>query len=422
MQLGIDRPLTASEQEELASEAYDSYDAYLNRWPKSVRQWGPTNAVEWSGEGVWLRDIHGRAFLDCLGGYGVFALGHRHPRVIAAVKAQLDRLPLHSQKLVNPYAAEAGRRLAGIVPGNLRKSFWCNSGTEAVEGALKLARLYTKRPNFVSTVNSFHGKSFGSLSVTGRALFRDPVAPLLPVRFVPYGDPAALDKALDAETAAFIIEPIQGEGGVHVPPEGYLRKVRDLCTRKGVLMIADEIQTGLGRTGRMFGVDHEGVVPDILCVAKALSGGVVPCGAFVSTDEIWTAYHPMPLFHTSTFGHNPLAATAAAAAIEVIVSERLHERAARLGDRLMTGLREQWRRFPKALSDVRGRGLLIGLEFVTEEAGVRAAEGLFARDVLVAHTLNNPRVVRIEPPLIITEEQVDLLLTKLSSTLESLDR
>ncbi|MBI3894212.1 MAG: aminotransferase class III-fold pyridoxal phosphate-dependent enzyme [Candidatus Wallbacteria bacterium] len=422
MQLGITRPLTEAEQDELSSEAFDSYDAYCNRWPKSVREWGPSAVVEWSGEGVWLRDIRGRAFLDCLGGYGVFALGHRHPRVIEAVKAQLDRLPLHSQKLVNPYVAEAARRLAGIVPGNLRKSFWCNSGTEAVEGALKLARLYTKKKTFVSTTNSFHGKSFGSLSVTGRALFRDPVAPLLPARFVPFGDAAALEKAIDADTAAFIVEPIQGEGGVHLPPEGYLAKVREICTRRGILMIVDEIQTGLGRTGKMFGVDHEGVQPDILCLAKALSGGVVPCGALVSTDEIWSAFHPMPLFHTSTFGHNPLAATAAAATIEVLTTEKLPERAARMGERLMAGLRELWRSYPKVLAEVRGRGLLVGMEFVAEEAGIRTAEELFARDVLVAHTLNNPRVVRIEPPLIITEEQIDLFLSKLRGALEAIGK
>ncbi len=423
MQFQIDRPLTEAEQAAIEREALDSFDSYLSRWPEPVRQQAGGVAVEWSAEGVWLRDVHGRAFLDCLGGYGVFALGHRHPRVVEAVKQQLDRLPLHSPRMIDPTVADAARRLAAVTPGTLRKTFFCNSGTEAVEGALKLARLYTKRNTFISTENSFHGKSMGSLSVTGRGLFREPTAgPLMPVRFVPFGDAAALERAIDADTAAFIVEPIQGEGGVQVPPPGYLAQVRELCSRKGILMVADEIQTGLGRTGRMFACDHEGVVPDILCMAKALSGGVVPCGAFTSTDEIWSAYHPTPLLHTSTFGANPLAAAAVRATLQVLADERLPERAARLGERCFEGLRTLWRRFPRLLKDVRGKGLMIGVEFATEGAAVKAANGLFEQGVLVGHTPNQPRVMRLEPPLVITQEQLDSVLAKLESALEVVSR
>src|SRR5439155_22445745 len=170
---------------------------------------------------------------------------HRHPRVIKAIKAQLDRLALHSQELLNPIAAEAARRLAEITPGDLRKAFWCSSGTESVEGALKLARLYTGKKKFVSTINSFHGKSFGSLSVTGRDIFRNPFLPLLEVNFVPYGDAEAVKAVMDGDTAAVIVEPIQGEGGVIVPPVDYLPKLRDICTRSGALFIVDEVHTGL---------------------------------------------------------------------------------------------------------------------------------------------------------------------------------
>ncbi|MSO24306.1 MAG: aminotransferase class III-fold pyridoxal phosphate-dependent enzyme [Acidobacteria bacterium] len=185
--------LSPTDKEILVAECVDSFNRYLNRWPEPRTIHGAV--MEWEGQGCFVRDIHGREFLDCLGGFGIFALGHRHPTVIAAVKAQLDRLALHSQWLLNPVAAEAARRLASITPGKLEKTFWCSTGTEAVEGGLKLARLYTGRKKFVSTINSFHGKTLGSLSVTGRDLFRKPFEPLLETTSVPYGDIQAMDQA-----------------------------------------------------------------------------------------------------------------------------------------------------------------------------------------------------------------------------------
>src|SRR5207245_1659662 len=215
--------LTGEQQSLIIEETVDSFNQFLNRWPEPKPVAGAV--VEWFGEGCILRDVSGREFIDCLGGFGIFALGHRHPKMIAAVKAQMDRLALHSQWMMNPVAADAARRLAEITPGNLRKTFWCSSGTEAVEGALKLARLYTRKQKFISTINSFHGKTMGSLSVTGRELFRQPFLPLLEVAFVPYADSEAIEQAIDDETAAVILEPIQSEGGVIVPPDDYLPAV-----------------------------------------------------------------------------------------------------------------------------------------------------------------------------------------------------
>src|SRR3989475_7115909 len=284
MKLGIEYEPSPDEKADIVRECVENFNDYLNRWPEPRASEGAV--VEWQAEGCLLRDIYGREFIDCLGGFGIFALGHRHPKVIAAVKAQMDRLALHSQWMLNPRSADAARRLAEITPGNLRKTFWCSTGTEAVEGALKLARLFTGKSKFISTINSFHGKTLGSLSVTGRDLFRKPFLPLLEATFVPYGDAAAIEKAIDDKTAAVILEPIQGEGGVIVPPDDYLPAVRQICTERGVLMLLDEVQTGLGRTGEMFGCDHTGVVPDIICLGKAISGGVIPCAAFHTTDEI----------------------------------------------------------------------------------------------------------------------------------------
>jgi putrescine aminotransferase len=421
VRLPIEGEITRAEQEAIAAEGIDNWNAYLRRFPKLKDRDRDRRLVEWSGEGSLIKNIYGEEYVDCLGGYGIFSLGHRHPEVVRAVKTQLDRMPLHSQYLVNPITAEAGRRLAEVAPGDLKRTFFCNSGTEAVEGALKLARLHTRKRGFVSTHNSFHGKSLGSLSVTGRPVFREPFQPLLQdVSFVPYGDAAAIEGAIGPGTAAVILEPVQGEGGVVVPPDDYLPRVRETCTRRGVLFIADEVQTGLGRTGALFGVNHWNVVPDILCLAKALSGGVVPCGSFTTTDAIYAAFHENPMYHSSTFGNNPLAATAAAMAIEITVRDRLPERAARLGGDLLKRLSGLQAKHPGAIHEVRGKGLLIGVEMRDEALGAALAERLYERKILVAYALNKPEVIRIEPPLVIPEIYLDRLVEALEDSLRSL--
>lgn len=408
--------LSPEQQSQIVKETVDDFNQYLNRWPEPR----PVNGavVEWIGEGCLLRDVTGREFIDCLGGFGIFALGHRHPKVIAAVKAQMDRLALHSQWMLNPRSADAARRLAEITPGNLRKTFWCSTGTESVEGALKLARLYTGKSKFISTINSFHGKTLGSLSVTGRDLFRKPFLPLLEATFVPYGDAEAIAAAIDDKTAAVILEPIQGEGGVIVPPDEYLQAVRGICTERGVLMLLDEVQTGLGRTGAMFGCNHSGVVPDIMSVGKAISGGVIPCAAFHTTDEIFNSFHPNPFYHTSTFGANPMATTAAATTIQVLQEESLVERCAGMGRYFMSGLQQLQGLFPNIIRDVRGLGLLIGVEIVDAQVGESLAQRMFDRNVLIAYTLNKPEVIRIEPPLIITRELIDIALERFEDSLQ----
>ena len=283
---------------------------------------------------------------------------------------------------------------------------------------MKLARLYTGKSKFISTINSFHGKTLGSLSVTGRDLFRKPFLPLLEATFVPYGDANAIEMAIDNQTAAVILEPIQGEGGVIVPPDDYLPAVRSICTERGVLMLLDEVQTGLGRTGTMFGCNHTGVVPDIMCLGKAISGGVIPCAAFHTTEEIFNSFHPNPFYHTSTFGANPMATTAAATTIQVLQEENLVERSAEMGRYFMDGLKELQLRFPTIIRDVRGRGLLIGVEIVDEKVGESLAQRMFDRNVLIAYTLNKPEVIRIEPPLIITRELIDTALNRFEDSLK----
>lgn len=406
--------------EKIAAEALENSIDYLNL-SYSHKLCGAEGAVEYRDGGVFTYDNHGKRYLDCLGGYGIFNVGHRHPKVIAAVKAQLDQVCLHSQDLLNPWAAHLARQLAALAPGDLQYSFFCNSGTEAVEGAIKLARLATGKAEIISTKNSYHGVTMGALSATGREVFRKPFEPLLTgFKHVPFGDIEALEEAISKNTAAVILEPIQGEGGIRVPKLGYLRKVRELTRKKGVLLILDEVQTGMGRTGRMFACEHEGVVPDIMCLAKALGGGVMPIGCFMATAKLWKALEPNPSIHNSTFGGNPLACSAASACIEVLTEEHLPARASLMGSYFMAKLLELKARYPKVVQDVRGKGLLIGLEFASEEVRVAVQNELFHRGVLVAGTLNSKSTIRIEPPLIITESQINFMIETLNLILSEL--
>ncbi len=239
---------------------------------------------------------------------------------------------------------------------------------------------------------------------------------------VPFGDAGAVDGAIGPDTAAVILEPIQGEAGVIVPPAGYLRRVREICDRRGVLLIADEIQSGLGRTGRRFGVDHEDVVPDILTVAKALGGGVIPIGAFVARPALWGPFGRQPYIHSSTFGGNPLACRAAIATLEVLEEERLPERAAAMGERFLARLHDLRRRYPGVIRDVRGRGLLLGVEFVHSDYALMVAAEAGHRGVITFYTLNKPEVIRIAPPLTITPDLIERAAAGIDGAVAEADR
>ncbi|MCE5285039.1 MAG: aminotransferase class III-fold pyridoxal phosphate-dependent enzyme [Pelosinus sp.] len=398
-------------QSSIAAETIEKYEKYVNPALARLFRFMGLSTVECEAIGEVIRDNEGKEYIDCLGGYGVFSLGHRHPAVIAAVKKQLDLQPLSSKVLFNQQMADLCELLAKITPGDLQYSFICNSGTEAVEGALKLARIHTGRSEIVSTQNAFHGKTFGALSVTGRALFCEPFKPLLPgVTHVPFGDISAMKAAITEATAAVIVEPIQGEGGIIVPPDDYLPKVREMCDAQGTLLICDEVQTGLGRTGRMFACEHYGVIPDILTMAKALGGGVMPIGAFIARPAIWDKYSISPFLHTSTFGGNPLACAAAKAAIEVLRSERLPQCAADSGVYFVERLHILAKEYPEVIAAVRGKGLMIGVELTKEGIGGFLMSELISREILVAYTLNNPLVIRIEPPLNIGRGTIDKVL------------
>jgi len=419
-----------AEGKQIIEESLYNFAEHFNKgwleYRKSVTEAGDWAATEWTGSGAIFRDVLGREYIDCLGGYGLFDLGWAHPEVVAAVRNQLNRTPMPSQELIDPLRGVLARLMAQITPGDIKYSFFCASGTEAVEGAIKLAKMYTKKNGFIVAVKAFHGKTMGSLSMMGKADYRQPPGILYggPVYHVPFGDADAVERQLDIcqkvgiDIAAVLFEPIQGEAGAIVPPDDFWPRIRELTKHYGVLLIADEVQTGMGRTGKLWGVEHWNVVPDILSVAKSLGGGVMPVSAFCSTEEIWQCMmYPNPFIHTTTTGGGALACSAAIAAIHVTLRDRLWEQAAAKGEYIMPKLQELAARYPQIYHSITGKGLLIGQHFHDAEVGYKVAAGLFKRGVLVAGTLTSAHTIRIEPPLVITYEQIDEVLNRLADTL-----
>jgi acetylornithine/N-succinyldiaminopimelate aminotransferase len=357
------------------------------------------------GSKIWDRD--GGEYLDLLAGMGVANVGHRHPAVVQAIAAQIQsylHVAVYGEMVQHPQV-ELARRLAEFAPGDLSVVYFTNSGTEAVEGALKTARKFTGRVRLIAFDGAFHGDTFGALSVGGNPLYREPFEPLLaPVDILPFDDETAL-RHIDRTVAAVIVEPVQAEGGVRIPADGFLPELRQRCSDVGALLIADEVVTGCGRTGRLFACEHWEVVPDILVLAKALGGGL-PLGAFVGRPEVMrTLSHDPPLAHVTTFGGHPVSCAAGLAALDYLIAERLPERAARLGGQWLARLREM---SGGQLRAVRGKGLLLALEFETSAATRRFVANCFERRLILNWTLHRDRVVRLAPPLTITEEEIAL--------------
>jgi 4-aminobutyrate aminotransferase len=399
-----------------------------------------------SAEGAHLHTVDGRDVLDFGCGIGVTNLGHRHPAVVAAVHAQVDRLWHTSVTAFHPQMIEAAAALVSITPPGLDQVFLTNTGAEAVEGAIKLARRSTGRSDIIAFVGAFHGRTYGALSVTAsKATYRRGMGPLLPgvhhvrypycFRYCPHPSGALCDlverelELLFATTtapdtvAAILVEPVQGEGGYVVPPATFMPMLRKVCDEHGILLIADEVQSGFGRTGRMFAVDHTGVDPDIMCVAKALGNGM-PIAAIIARHRVMRAWHEGE--HGSTFGGNPVACAAAVAVIETLSRERIPERAERLGRKVMERARG-WQSEIPALADVRGLGLMIGMEFMQDGAPAtalvdRIAAAALARGLLVLSCGIDANVIRLIPPLTIPEDELDAGLDILEAAMREVAR
>lgn len=369
------------------------------------------------GRGVKVWNSEGKEFLDFVGGVAVNCLGHCHPRVVIAIQKQAQRL-LHVSNL---YHIEPQVRLARLLIENsfADKAFFCNSGAEAVESAIKLARKYAKehlspeRYEIITAYNSFHGRTLGALSATGQEKFKKGFEPLLPgFKHVPFNDINALKNAITKQTCAVMLEPIQGEGGVRVPSDGYLKEVRQLCDEEKILLILDEVQTGIGRTGKLFAYEQFDIEPDIICLAKGLGGGVA-IGAMLAKRGIAGSFQHGS--HASTFGGNPLACAAAAATIETLLEDGfILDNCNRMGNYLMDGLLRLKRDFPSIVADVRGMGLLIGMEITKHGEPI---VGMCA-DMGVLINCTGGNILRFTPPLIIKEKEIDHLIDVLENVFE----
>jgi putrescine aminotransferase len=424
------KTLSPDERERVINDSVRYWSDHVNAGFLQYRKSVSTDytAVEWEDEGAVFRDVHGKEFIDMLGGFGIYVVGHRHPKVLQAVRQQLDRQAIHSQELIDPLRTYLARLVSLIAPAPLQYSFFSNSGTESIEACLKMAMLTTGRHHFVGTIGGFHGKTLGSLGGTSKAVFREPFLPLLHWSHVPFGDLEALSTFMKScdfsgdKVAAVVIEPIQGEGGINVAPPGYLAGARELCDRYGAMLVFDEVQSGMGRTGTMFYCQQEGVTPDLMAVGKGFGGGVMPIGACIGTAKTWERYIDNPFLHTTTFGGNPVCCAAAIATINVLLEEDLPKQARTKGDFLLQQLAQLAQKYPRVLRGSRGVGLMLGMEFSDDHIGYEVAKQLFARNILISGTYINARVLRIEPPLVISQPQLEQFLAALEQSLAEVQR
>ncbi|NWG09913.1 MAG: aspartate aminotransferase family protein [Nitrososphaerales archaeon] len=356
-------------------------------------------AVIVKGRGSILWDINGKEYIDCMGGYGVAIVGHCNPKVVSAVEAQSKKLITCHGSLYNDARANLLEKITRISPKGLDGVYLCNTGAEAVECALKLARRYSGKPEVIAMTRGYHGKTLGALSATWNQKYRTPFMPLVPeVKFAPFGDAEKVRDAITEKTGAIIVEPIQGESGIYVAPDGFLKELREICDEKNIVLIFDEIQTGFGRTGKMWACEHWNIIPDVICLAKGIAGGL-PLGATLAKREVMSAFKTGD--HTSTFGGNPLSCAASCATIDYILEENLVERATSLGivfkDRL-NKIKDKCR----IVRDVRGLGLMLAMELRFDIRNILI--GGIERGLIMLYSGKN--ILRFLPPLVISKEQI----------------
>jgi ornithine--oxo-acid transaminase len=383
-----------------------------------AKNYHPLDVVLTRGQGIWVWDVEGRRYLDCLSAYSAVNQGHCHPRIVQAMIEQAQRLSIVSRAFRNDQLGVFYKEICELTKSHMVLPM--NSGAEAVESVIKAARKwgYTVKgiPHGMAEIivcqNNFHGRTITIISFSTEKQYRDGYEPFTPgFKVIPFGDADALESAITSNTVAFLVEPIQGEGGVIVPPDGYLRKVREICDKYNIVLVTDEIQTGLGRTGRLFAEEHEGIEADVTLIGKALSGGLYPISAVLSNKEVLGVFHPGD--HGSTYGGNPLACAVARAALKVLIEEKMIENAATVGPYFMEQLRGIKSQYVK---EVRGKGLLIGVELHKEAGGARHfCAKLKDKGILCQET--HEHVIRFAPPLVIRKEDIDWALERIESVL-----
>jgi putrescine aminotransferase len=410
--------LTKDQLEEIKKRALADFSSYVNPQKARVLKNAGLDIIEGKREGAAVWDITGKKYIDCITSAGSFNVGRRNPDVVRALKEALDEYDLGVFLLCSKPKADLAKKLAEVTPGDLRYVMYGTGGGEANDFAIKLARGYTMKTEVVSTIKAYHGHTGFSLAAIGRDEYRKPFGPMVPgYTHVTYNDLAAMEEAITEDTAAVILELVQGEGGIHPASDDYVKGLRKLCDDHEVLLVFDEIQTGFGRTGKMFCAEYSGVVPDIMTVAKSLGGSIYPISATIYREDLNDFVMTHAFTHLSTFGGSDLGCIVGLAVIDYIIKNKLPEHAASMGERFQKGFDDLRKRYPDLLLETRRKGLMMGLQYTNDSIGPRMSYQLAQNGVMAIYTGNEPSVMRLMPALVITPEEVDFVLSALDTSM-----
>jgi len=414
-----------SDRIELSQDAklFESYGRFISSsYPVFLSKLG-LNKVACKAQGATIIDSEGKTYIDCIGGYGLFNVGHNNPFVIQSLCDQLEEQQLYTKPLISEIQVRMAECIAKIAPGELTCTFILNSGSEAIDCAIKLVRLHKGAKKIITAQKSFHGHTFGALSASGIPSFSRGFLPLLPGFVnVPFGDIEALERSISAETAAVLIEPIQHEAGIVLPPEGYLRKVRRLCDEHNLLLVLDEVQTGFGKTGHMFACEHYDIVPDILVLGKSLGGGLIPAGAVVANNHLWKRFSLSFSMSASSYAGNVLACRACISTIRYIQQGSLLKDCVEKGKMLLRSFEECVVEYPDILRSAKGLGFLIGVETESGKIALEFAQEMIRQGVLMVPAFGNPSVLMVEPPLVISFQQIRTVADLFKEACEKVSR
>lgn len=407
----------------IKEQAMADFAEFINPMKVRTMKAAKLDIIEQKRDGACVWDITGKKYIDCQTGSGIMNVGRHNPEIVQTLKEALDTYDIGVFLLCSKQKADLAKKLAEITPGDLKCTIFGVGGGEANDAAIKIARGYTMKTEIISAERAYHGHTGFALSAIGRAAYKEPFEPLMPgFKTVPFGDIEAMRSAVTDDTAAIILEPIQGEGGIHIPPDDYLPEIRKLCDEQEILLILDEIQTGMARTGKMFASEHWGVVPDIMTLAKSLGGGVYPISATIFKEEIQDFFVPHPFIHLSTFGGSDLGCIVGLAVIEYIQKNNLADHADKMGRRFRAGFDRLLKEYPDLLLEVRQKGLMMGLQYTNESIGPRMTRKMADRSVVAVYTGNDPSVCRLMPPLVITADEVDVVLGALEESMKELSK
>lgn len=399
------------------------FATYINPMKVRTMKSAALDIVEEKRDGASVWDITGKKYIDCQTGSGIMNVGRHNREIVEALKKALDTYDIGVFLLCSKQNTDLAKKLAEITPGDLKCTMFGVGGGEANDAAIKIARGFTMKTEIIYADKAYHGHTGFALSAIGRDEYKEPFEPLIPgFKMVPFGDADAIEKVVTEDTAAVILEPIQGEGGINIPPDDYLKKVRTICDEHEVLLILDEVQTGFARTGKMFASEHWGVVPDIMTVAKSLGGGLYPISATIFTEEIMDFFIPHPFIHLSTFGGSDLGCIVGLETIKFIEKHHLADHAVEMGTRFRKGFESLLGSYPDLLLEVRQKGLMMGLQFTNQSIGPRMSKKLSERGVIAIYTGNDPSICRLMPPLIITPKEVDIVLNALEDSMKELSQ